>query len=119
VNLLKLRIWLANHLPKRVDPDWTPLDIQPVPDSNFVKHHCAFLGKRVRIRLSGIDDPDGVIIVRGKLLGFGEDGTFEVQEDDGFVHYCWPLLDIEADCGELRAVLGCTMMSRGFAPLVP
>ena len=50
-----------------------------------------FLGKRVRITL----DDDGAVIVTGQLLGLGEGGNFEILEDDGLVHYCWPLLKIE------------------------
>lgn len=47
------------------------------------------LGKRVRVRL------DKDVIVTGQLLGFGEGGDFEILEDDGCVHYCWPMLHIE------------------------
>lgn len=47
------------------------------------------LGKRVRVFLSEST------IVTGTLLAFGDGGDFEILEDDGFVHYCWPLLEIE------------------------
>lgn len=47
------------------------------------------LGKRVRVKLA--EDK----ITEGIFLAFGDEGTFEIEEDDGFVHYCWPLLDIE------------------------
>jgi hypothetical protein len=33
-------------------------------------------------------------IVEGKLLGFGDGGDFEIQTEDGFIHYCWPMLDV-------------------------
>lgn len=46
------------------------------------------LGRRVRVTL------DTSVIVTGQLLGFGEGGDFEILEDDGFVHYCWPMLDV-------------------------
>jgi biotin-(acetyl-CoA carboxylase) ligase len=49
----------------------------------------ALLGKQVRVKLG-----DNTIAY-GRLLGFGEDGEFEIEEPDGVVHYCWPLLDIE------------------------
>jgi hypothetical protein len=49
------------------------------------------LGQRVRIKL------DENVIVTGKLLGFGDGGTFEIEEDDGFVHHCWPMLEVELD----------------------
>lgn len=52
------------------------------------------LGKRVRITLA--TEADGTkVICEGTLLGFGDTGEFEIQEDDGYVHYCWPMLDIE------------------------
>ena len=59
---------------------------------------AAFLGKRVRVTL---DRPthEPVQIVEGKLLALGEDGTFEVLEDDDFVHFCWPMLKIEEVTG--------------------
>jgi hypothetical protein len=47
------------------------------------------LGKQVRVKL------DTNVVAEGKLLGFGDEGTFELLGDDGFVHYCWPMLDIE------------------------
>ena len=40
-------------------------------------------------------DRTEAVISEGKFLGFGQGGEFEVIEDDGFVHYCWPMLDIE------------------------
>jgi hypothetical protein len=53
-----------------------------------MRQNMKLLGKRVRVKL------DESVIVTGVLLGFGDDGTFEIGQD-GFVHYCWPLLDIE------------------------
>lgn len=47
------------------------------------------LGKQVRVTLGNAP------VVTGRLLGFGEGGDFEVLEADGFIHYCWPMLDIE------------------------
>ena len=47
------------------------------------------LGKEVRVKLA-----DNVIAT-GKLVGFGDGGDFEILDEMGFVHYCWPMLDIE------------------------
>lgn len=55
-------------------------------------HKRSLLGKRVRVILE--DRPS--VICTGKLLAFSEDGGFEILEDDGMVHYCWPMLSIEA-----------------------
>lgn len=52
-----------------------------------------FLGKRVKVTLDNQNSAD--VITTGKLLGFGDDGEFEILEDDGYVHYCWPMLKIE------------------------
>jgi hypothetical protein len=49
----------------------------------------ALLGKKVQVTL------DTERIVYGIFLGFGEGGDVEILEDDGFVHYCWPMLEIE------------------------
>lgn len=49
------------------------------------------LGKQVTVILDP-DDSHGVS--HGQLLGYGEEGTVEILEDDGFIHYCWPMLEI-------------------------
>ena len=54
-----------------------------------------YLGQRVKVTLVRADGVDPAVIAEGKLLGFGQGGNFEIEEDDGFVHYCWPMLDIE------------------------
>jgi len=73
-------------------------------------HHEGFLGKQVTVTLDreGVN-PDGSTygsneIIRGQLLGVGDCGTFEILEDDGFIHYCWPALEIrERDDNQDRA----------------
>jgi hypothetical protein len=55
-------------------------------------------GKKVKVTLDkgGYPDPlTPAVIFVGELLGFGDEGTFELMGEDGFVHYCWPMLDIE------------------------
>lgn len=34
------------------------------------------------------------IIVEGKLLSFGTNGEFVVEDNNGFIQHCWPMLDI-------------------------
>lgn len=64
------------------------------------------LGQKVRVT---IDQQDGQtkVIVSGKFLSFGDSGEFTILDDDDmFVHYCWPLLDIErapCHCGNKDA----------------
>lgn len=72
-----------------------------VPD---VRNHPvikAMLGKRVRVFLNMPQPGDRTeaVIAEGQLIGFGQGGDFEIIEDDGFVHYCWPMLDIEEVTG--------------------
>lgn len=60
----------------------------------------SLLGQQVRVVVSYEDSEGDVdrgipVITEGKLLGFGQGGDFEILEDDGFVHYCWPMLKIE------------------------
>jgi hypothetical protein len=50
---------------------------------------AALLGKRVRVTL------DENVVHEGRLLGFGDGGDFEIDQDDGFVYHAWPLLAIE------------------------
>jgi hypothetical protein len=68
-----------------------------VPDIRNHDKMTALLGKRVRVMLNMPQPGDRTeaVIAEGKLIGFGQGGEFEVIEDDGFVHYCWPMLDIE------------------------
>lgn len=47
------------------------------------------LGRRVRVTL------DESVVVEGVLLAYADGGDFEIKCDDGMVHYCWPMLDIE------------------------
>jgi len=58
----------------------------------------SLLGQQVRVTLGyePLGDERGIpTVAEGKLLGFGQGGDFEILEDDGFVHYCWPALKIE------------------------
>jgi hypothetical protein len=57
---------------------------------SWKKTHVKFLGKRVEVTL----DENGPVVVRGILLGFGDDGEFEVADATGVVHYCWPMLHV-------------------------
>ena len=66
-----------------------------LPTDETVK---ALLGERVRVTINdGKSEVGGpAVITTGQLIGFGQGGDFEILEDDGFIHYCWPMLDIEA-----------------------
>jgi hypothetical protein len=53
------------------------------------------LGKQVKVTLNHGDGQHPTRIAVGKLLAFDTDGACEVHEEDGLVHFCWPMLDIE------------------------
>lgn len=53
----------------------------------------AMLGKRVTVTLTDASS-DEKVITTGELLAFGQGGDFEILEDGGFIHYCWPMLEI-------------------------
>jgi len=55
----------------------------------------ALLGKKVRVTLNRGSGEHPATVTTGTLLGFGDGGDFEILEANGFMHYCWPLLDIE------------------------
>jgi len=50
------------------------------------------LGKQVEVVLDN-QNSNSPVVVKGKLLSYGEGGDFVVQTDDGFLHYCWPMLE--------------------------
>jgi hypothetical protein len=69
--------------------------IEIVPGHHVEQRKLDLLGKRVKAVLLKDDDGKPAVITIGKLLAFGEGGNFEIEEDDGFVHYCWPMLDVQ------------------------
>lgn len=71
------------------------LQVPPAEGSVPWSRYKAFLGKQVRVRLGTETDGVTPVVVEGKLLGFGDGGEFEVEESDGAVHYCWPMLEVE------------------------
>lgn len=55
----------------------------------------SYLGQQVEVVLNH-GEPHGnpQVVTRGQFLGIGDGGNFEILEEDGFVHYCWPMLEI-------------------------
>lgn len=65
----------------------------------------SLLGEQVDILLAhkgapASDDPFGIakeaqdVIVSGRLLAFSDGGDVRLEGDDGFVHHCWPALEV-------------------------
>jgi hypothetical protein len=52
-----------------------------------------YLGQRVRV-FYGRDEGGDSLVLIGKLLEFSDGGDFTVLDDNGFVHYCWPMLEV-------------------------
>ncbi len=86
------------------DPDHQVSLLQEIYGSHTVLFHKGgpsepgdyartLLGQQVRVVFrydQGIAE-----ITEGELLGFGQGGEFEILEDDGLIHYCWPMLTVE------------------------
>jgi hypothetical protein len=53
------------------------------------------LGKRVSVTLTEPDAPEGLEVCQGTLLSFADSGEAVLVDRMGFVHYCWPMLDVE------------------------
>ena len=51
------------------------------------------LGQQVIVTLSH-DDREPDRIARGTLLKVADSGEVCVEDEMGFVHYCWPMLDV-------------------------
>lgn len=49
------------------------------------------LGKNVIVRL------DDHVVTRGRLIAFDDGGEAKLVDEMGFVHYCWPMLDVTED----------------------
>lgn len=55
----------------------------------------SLLGRQVKVWLSYHDlDPQSV--AEGRLMAIADSGEIVIQDDSGFLHYCWPMLSIEA-----------------------
>ncbi len=75
--------------------------------------HAHLLGKQVRVTLNRPIDKGGSLhIVEGKLLAFDDGGAAVVQQDDGFVMHCWPMLDIERTPSCRKEGLNCLICQR-------
>ena len=49
------------------------------------------LGKNVVVRL------DDQVVTRGRLIALDDGGEAKLVDEMGFVHYCWPMLDVTED----------------------
>lgn len=50
------------------------------------------LGKNVLVVLERAEDE--VAIVEGQLLSWSEGGECVVLDHSGFIHHCWPMLEV-------------------------
>jgi hypothetical protein len=49
------------------------------------------LGKNVTVKLAD------QVVTRGRLIAFDDGGEAKLVDDMGFIHYCWPALDVTED----------------------
>ncbi|QNJ56923.1 hypothetical protein SEA_REINDEER_132 [Mycobacterium phage Reindeer] len=66
--------------------------VAPGPAQERLEQMRPLLGKQVKVTL---DNEDPKAIATGKLLSFSDCGDVVVEDDMGFVHYCWPNLKTE------------------------
>lgn len=52
------------------------------------------LGRHVKVYLGTDPDNNERVAARGKFIKIADSGEFIVQDEMGFWHYCWPMLDI-------------------------
>ena len=55
----------------------------------------SLLGKQVRVVLDNGTSERQQVVAEGKFLGIDEGGEIVLEDDMGFVHYAWPMLEIE------------------------
>jgi hypothetical protein len=52
------------------------------------------LGREVEVVLVRKDEHRDEVISRGKLMRWSDEGEIVVKDDNDFLHYCWPALEI-------------------------
>ena len=57
------------------------------------------LGHQVVVTLEHAQNEREAVVARGRLLSFADSGEVTVEDEMGFVHYCWPMLDVRAAVG--------------------
>lgn len=79
--------------------------------SDWETDMSSMLGEQVRVVLARAEEPaaDGDpfnpagcpiredVVARGKLMSFADSGEIVLQDDCGFLHYCWPNLETVLD----------------------
>lgn len=68
--------------------------LMPIEPGQWRRPTPEMLGTQVRVKL------DENVLVEGRLLTYGDSGEFTIEDDSGFVHHCWALLDIVATSGQ-------------------
>jgi hypothetical protein len=78
-----------DHEQDALHPFGTPSAAHPLDKAR------SLLGRQVVVTLG---DQDGEkVLARGRLLTCADSGGFTLKDDMGFIHYCWPLLDIAGE----------------------
>lgn len=64
--------------------------------SQSAERATALLGREVVVTLDLGTEHDPAVVVQGTLLAWDDGGqaVIRVRDDMGFVHYCWPMLDV-------------------------
>lgn len=62
-----------------------------MPDAGYAS---SLLGHEVVVTLDRPDGEKPATVAKGTLLAWADSGEVVVRDEMGFVHYCWPMLDI-------------------------
>lgn len=57
--------------------------------------HQELLGQEVEVVLEYADERRPSVVATGKLLAWDTGGEVILQDEMGFVHYCWPMLSVK------------------------
>jgi hypothetical protein len=65
--------------------------------NEWEERHKKLLGKPVCARL-GVDGDGEPVYVRGQLVAFDAEGSFELRDESALVTWCWPMLEVTELC---------------------
>lgn len=86
--------------------------IKPVVPGEFARDHrrrmfwanqndekwTDLIGKKVIVTLKHPEETgEDSVVAKGILVAFDEGGEARIQQEDGFLAYCWPMLDVKED----------------------
>lgn len=96
-NRTKDNPWILpkGHIVIKYVDQYAMIEIPAGVDDGNPPEETQFLGKNVKITLGRHND--GEVYAKGKLLSFSDDGEAILEDEDGTIRFCWPMLEITED----------------------